>query len=92
MIAHSRQRRLAGFLVLATGLPLLFAGFLAGASSASEEVIPSAITSINTTARTVSQWDLVNFTCTWAVPDHHPHDEQRRECSHHHGHARGHGL
>jgi len=57
-------------MLLALGLPLLFAGILTGAGGAAAADIPSAITSISTTATAVNRWDIVNFTCDWAVPDH----------------------
>lgn len=69
MLSHSRPRRLASLILLVLGLPLIFTGVLSGAGTATAAVIPSAITSIATTTTKVSQWDTVNFTCTWAVPD-----------------------
>lgn len=69
MLSHSRPRRLASLILLVLGLPLIFAGILTGAGRATAAVIPSAITSISTTATAVSRWDMINFTCDWAVPD-----------------------
>jgi LPXTG-motif cell wall-anchored protein len=69
MLSHSRPRRLASLMLLVLGLPLLFAGILTGAGTATAAVIPSAITSISTTTTTVGQGDKVDFTCEWAVPD-----------------------
>ncbi|GAA4081915.1 hypothetical protein GCM10023066_12410 [Nocardioides kongjuensis] len=41
-----------------------------GQSPASAATIPDGITSMTTTASQVEQWDEVDFTCTWAVPDY----------------------
>jgi LPXTG-motif cell wall-anchored protein len=69
MTIKNTPSKLASLMLMILGLPLLAAGLLAGASGASAAVIPDAITSISTNATTVNQWDRVDFTCGWAVPD-----------------------
>jgi hypothetical protein len=46
----------------------LLIALIGSGGQASAATIPGAITSITTTQTTVSQWDVVHFNCTWAVP------------------------
>ena len=65
-----RPFRIARLRLLAVFAAVLFA--LAGlpAQPAGAATIPGAITSITTSTKTVAQWDVITFGCTWAVPDH----------------------
>jgi hypothetical protein len=51
------------------GALLVFIGLIGGSSAAGAAVIPNAITGIQTTATSTGQYDRVDFTCQWAVPD-----------------------
>ena len=66
---HEHATRRSRLVVVLAALMLAAIGGLVAAPSASAAVIPGAITSISTKSSKVAQWDQVDFSCTWAVPD-----------------------
>ncbi|KIA74383.1 hypothetical protein ANMWB30_09560 [Arthrobacter sp. MWB30] len=52
----------SGFAVVVAALALPW-------SAATAATIPNVITGLSTTSGAVGQWDRMDFTCTWAVPD-----------------------